>query len=76
MRSKNHMAPIEGIETCRVYSTLLVHAVVRIKMPRLRGLKLSLIYIALWIQPGKNQNAPIEGIETNTPRTSRARRLR
>jgi len=38
--------------------------IVRIKMPRLRGLKPIVCGTSAFDAPGKNQNAPIEGIET------------
>jgi len=65
---KNQNAPIEGIETLQFITPVFFSVIVRIKMPRLRGLKH--IDSKLMSESGKNrknQNAPIEGIETLQP---------
>jgi len=87
---KNQNAPIEGIETEAPSFSLHSAPRVRIKMPRLRGLKRRLpgckrdgvevrikmprlrglkLQFPQTVKPpykrGKNQNAPIEGIETS-----------
>jgi len=62
---KNQNAPIEGIETPRSIVPAIKRGFVRIKMPRLRGLKLIHGKLARGCGFSKNQNAPIEGIETS-----------
>jgi len=68
------MPRLRGLKQFRpvVHNTTVI--IVRIKMPRLRGLKPDVLNNFIGSNIGKNQNAPIEGIETRT--TGATKRLR